>query len=148
MHLLASKHGGFVDDEGIVDLDQSPAELVILSAADSSLASLASAVDNLPLDFPSVRLANWMQLAKPAALDLYRHKVLDHAKVVVVSLLGGENYWPYGVEQLSEWLSQAPPQNPRQLIIVPGDDSADPALTAASSVAPEQAQNFTRLHAQ
>jgi len=144
MHLLASKPGGFVDDEGIVDLDQSPADLVILSAADSSLASLASAVDALPTEFPSVRLANWMQLAKPAAFDLYRHKVLDHAKVVVVSLLGGKNYWPYGFEQLLEWLAEASEKSPRQLIIVPGDDSADPELTMASSVSPEQAHRVWR----
>jgi len=144
MHLLASKPGGFVDDEGIVDLDQSPADLVILSAADSSLASLASAVDGLSSDFSSVRLANWMQLAKPAAFDLYRHKVLDHAKVVVLSLLGGKNYWPYGFEQLSEWLSESSERSPRQLIIVPGDDSADPELTMASSVSPEQAHRVWR----
>lgn len=144
MHLLASKPGGFVDDEGIVDLQQTPADLVILSAADSSLASLAKAVDLLPPDFPSVRLANWLQLAKPAAFDLYRDKVLDHAKVVVVSLLGGKNYWPYGFEQLLEWLSEASPHKPRQLIIVPGDDSSDPELTQASSVSSEQVHRVWR----
>jgi len=141
MHLLASKPGGFVDDEGIVDLDQSPADLVILSAADSSLAALAGAVQQLPEDFPSVRLANWMQLAKPAAFDLYRHKVLDHAKVVVLSLLGGKGYWPYGFEQLCDWLSEQPD---RQLVIVPGDDSPDQELSMVSSVSPEQAHRVWR----
>lgn len=141
MHLLASKPGGFVDDEGIVDLDQSPADLVILSAADSSLAALAGAVQQLPENFPSVRLANWMQLAKPAAFDLYRHKVLDHAKVVVLSLLGGKNYWSYGFEQLCDWLNEQPG---RQLMIVPGDDSPDPELSMASSVSLEQAHRIWR----
>lgn len=44
MHLLVAQPGGFVDDEGIIDLNQTPADIVILSAADSSLAALASAV--------------------------------------------------------------------------------------------------------
>ncbi|CAM3138672.1 cobaltochelatase subunit CobN [Moritella viscosa] len=134
MHLLAAQPGGFTDDEGIIDLEQSPADIVILSAADSSLAALASGVEVLELNFPSIRLANWMQLLKPAAFDLYQDKVLDHAKVVVVSLLGGENYWQYGFEQLQDWLAASSVRNPRQLIIVPGDDSPDEVLFSASSV--------------
>ena len=93
MHLLASKPGGFSDEEGIIDLNQSTADIVILSSADSALAALAAGVESLPEEFPSVRLANWMQLLKPAAYDLYEDKVLSHAKVVVVSMLGGANYW-------------------------------------------------------
>ena len=95
MHLLAAQPGGFSDDEGIIDLDQSPADIVLLSAADSALAALAHSCEQLPIDYPSVRLANWMQLKKPAALDLYIDKTLEKAKVVVVSLLGGAAYWSY-----------------------------------------------------
>ena len=106
MHLLAAKPGGFTDDEGIIDLGQTPAYVVILSAADSSLAALASSAESMPDAFPSLRLANWMQLLKPAAFDLYQDKVLDRASLVVVSLLGGENYWQYGHERLLAWQQQ------------------------------------------
>ena len=92
MHLLAAQPGGFSDDEGIIDLQQNPADIVVLSAADSALAALANSAESLPDDFPTIRLANWMQLIKPAALDLYQDKVLDGAKVVVVSFLGGAGY--------------------------------------------------------
>ncbi len=96
MHLLAAKPGGFVDDEGIIDLAQTPGDIVILAAADSLLSALAQGVTSLLLDpdayanrqhtpLPSIRLANWMQLLKPAAFDLYEDKVLEHAQVVVVS---------------------------------------------------------------
>lgn len=141
MHLLAAKPGGFVDDEGIVDLNQTPADMVILSAADNVLAALSGAVqlfaeDNHEAGAPSVRLANWMQLLKPAAYDLYEHKVLDHTKVVVLSLLGGAAYWSYGFERLQAW-AQADSQ--RTLIIVPGDDTPDPELFSASSVADSEA---------
>ena len=144
MHLLKSQPGGFVDEEGIIDLDQSPADIIILSAADSSLGALTHAAENLPADFPTIRLANWLQLLKPAAFDLYQAKVLDHAKVVVVSLLGGSSYWQYGVEQLEEWLKGARPKRPRQLIVVSGDDSADPELTELSSIGEPELQRVWR----
>ena len=150
MHLLAAQPGGFVDDEGIIDLDQSPADILILSAADSSLAALAAGVANLAESdetgtaWPSVRLANWMQLLKPAAYDLYEHKVLDQAKVIVLSLLGGQNYWLYGFERLQAWANASTPAKPRQLIIVPGDDALDPALLAASNVEQQEWQRTWR----
>ena len=131
MHLFAAKPGGFVDDEGIIDLEQTPADIVILSAADSSLSVLASAAEKLNEDFPSIRLANWMHLRKPAAFDLYRDKVLDDSNVVIVSLLGGKSYWEYGFERLQDWLSEKPT---RTLIVVPGDDTEDAELFQASNV--------------
>jgi len=133
MHLLAAKPGGFVDEEGIVDLDQSPADIVILTAADTQLAALSAGLSVSELgdsDGPSVRIANWMALIKPAAYDLYEQKVLRHARLVLVSLLGGRNYWQYGFERLEEWAHS----HNRTLILVPGDDSVDPELLTASSI--------------
>ncbi|MBX2809748.1 MAG: cobaltochelatase subunit CobN [Cellvibrionaceae bacterium] len=141
MHLLASQPGGFSEQEGIVDLGQTPADMVILSAADSALAALASVAQTLPEDFPSVRLANCLHLSKPAAFDLYRHKVLEQSSLVVVSLLGGMNYWPYAVEQLQHWAGEAAQ---RQLIIVPGDDSPDAAVFEKSTVTSDQAVRVWR----
>jgi len=142
MHLFAAKPGGFVDDEGIIDLEQSPADIVILSAADSSLSALVAAANNLPDDFPSIRLANWMHLRKPAAFDLYQHQVLDGSKLVVVSLLGGQSYWEYGFERLQTW---AKSQTDRQLIIVPGDDTEDGELFSASTVSESEAIRIWRF---
>ena len=144
MHLLASKPGGFTDEEGIVVLAQSAADLIVLSAADTTLAALAAVIDELPDTFPSVRLANWMQLIKPAAYDLYEDKVLSKAHVVVVSLLGGKSYWSYGLERLQEWQHQGTTVSPRQLIVVPGDDEIDPELVAACSVDSDSAKRVWR----
>jgi len=130
MHLLAGRPGGFTDDEGIIDLQQTPADIIVLSAADSALAALANTADGLPEEYPTIRLANWMQLLKPAAFDLYRDKVLDHAKIIVVSFLGGASYWQYGFERLVDW---AQADKKRQLILVPGDDSIDDELFTAST---------------
>ena len=148
MHLLAAKPGGFVDDEGIVDLGQAPADIVVLAAADTVLGALAHGLDLATQEcqhaaeaLPSVRLANWMQLLKPAAYDLYEDKVLEHSQLVVLSLLGGEHYWSYGFARLQAW-AQAKPG--RQLIVVPGDDAPAPELLAASTCAMEDAHRVWR----
>lgn len=130
MHLLAAKPGGFNDEEGIIDLQQTPADIVILSAQDTSLGLLADVVENLDDDFPTVRLANLINLNKPTAYDLYEHSVLQHAKLIIVSLLGGENYWPYGVGQL---VALAKRNSNLNLVFVPGDDAADKELFSAST---------------
>ena len=137
MHLLAAQPGGFVEEEGIIDLGQDPAKVVILAAADTSLAMLATAAEQLGSELPSIRLANWSHLLKPAAFDLYEHKVLEQAELVMVSLLGGASYWNYGFERLQAW-QQAKPN--RQLILVPGDDAQDLQLTQASSCKPASCQ--------
>lgn len=130
MHLLAAKPGGFNDEEGIIDLQQTPADIVILSAQDTSLGLLADVAENLPDNFPSIRLANLINLNNLSAYDLYEHTVLQHAKLIIVSLLGGSNYWPYGIEQLVALAKQ----HNIALILVPGDDIADPELLSHSTV--------------
>jgi cobaltochelatase CobN len=129
MHLLRTQPGGFVSDDNIADLGQTPAELVILCSGDSSLALLAEAAQQLPDDYPSVRLANPMQVQNHASVDLYVDEVLRHARVILISLHGGIAYWRYGVERLVE-LSQ----RGVQLILVPGDDRPDPELSDLSTV--------------
>ncbi|NBF04587.1 cobaltochelatase subunit CobN [Pseudomonas sp. Fl5BN2] len=129
MHLLRTQPGGFVSDDNIADLGQTPAELVILCSGDSSLALLADAAEQLPEDFPSFRLANPMQVQNHASVDLYVEQVLQHAKIILISLHGGIAYWRYGVERLV-----ALSQRGVQLILVPGDDRPDPELSDLSTV--------------
>lgn len=137
MHLLRTQPGGFVPDDSIADLGQTPAELVILCSGDSHLALLAETAQQLPEDFPSLRLANPMQVQNHASVDLYVDQVLRHAKVILVSLHGGVGYWRYGVEQLLELAARGV-----QLILVPGDDRPDPELTSLSTVPAEQAERL------
>lgn len=137
MHLLRTQPGGFVPDDSIADLGQTPAELVILCSGDSHLALLAETAEQLPDDFPSMRLANPMQVQNHASVDLYVDRVLRHAKLILVSLHGGVGYWRYGVEQLVELASRGV-----QLILVPGDDRPDPDLTGLGTVTGEAAERL------
>ena len=132
MHLLRTQPGGFVSDDNIADLGQTPAELVILCSGDSSLALLAEAAQQLPDDYPSVRLANPMQVQNHASVDLYVDEVLRHAKVILISLHGGIAYWRYGVERLVQLSERGV-----RLILVPGDDRPDPELSDLSTVGAE-----------
>jgi cobaltochelatase CobN len=137
MHLLRTQPGGFVPDDSIADLGQTPAELVILCSGDSHLAMLAEVAQQLPDDYPTLRLANPMQVQNHASVDLYVDQVLRHAKVIVLSLHGGIGYWRYGVEQLLTLKARG-----TQLILVPGDDRPDPELSALSSVPAAEAERL------
>src|SRR6266702_3737348 len=130
MHLLRTVPGGFVDDtKGVIRIDQKPADIVILSSADTTLSLLASVVPRLGDGFPSVRLANVTYLRQPASVDFYIEDVLQHARVVVVDHLGGEAYWPYGIEQVVA-LAERKKQT---LAMFSGDLQEDPNLLARST---------------
>src|SRR5690606_6566547 len=100
MHLLATQTGQIDGGAEAVDLAQSPGDIVILSAADSELASLARAFDALANPKPSLRLVNILQLQHNLSIDLYIEKTLRHAKLIVLRLLGGAGYWTYGLNEL------------------------------------------------
>ena len=137
MHLLAAQPGSVADGSEALDLGQTPGDLVVLSAADSELACLAAAQARLHgaggaggAGVPSLRLANLMHLGHNMSVDLYVETVVRHARLVVLRLLGGRGYWPYGVEQVAEACrAQAIP-----VAFLPGDDQPDADLAAASSL--------------
>ena len=133
MHLLKAQPGVVADGSEAVDLGQTPGDIVVLSAADTELASLAAARATLGETFPSVRLANLMQLSHNASVDLYCEAVIAEARLVIVRLLGGKSYWPYGVEQIVETCAAAG----ANLVLLPGDDQPDPELAAHSTASPE-----------
>ncbi len=133
MHLLQAQPGAIADGSEPVDLGQSPGDIVVLSAADTELASLSAARAGFGDDFPSLRLANLMQLSHNFSVDLYVEKVIAGARLVVVRLLGGVGYWPYGVEQLEA----ACAETGIPLALLPGDDQPDAELARRSSLPAE-----------
>ena len=130
MHLLQAQAGAVADGSQAVDLGQTPAEVIFLSAADSELAVLAGARALDGERLPGLRLANLMQLSHPMSVDLYVEQVIAHARLVVVRLLGGVGYWPYGVERLVEVCAA----HGVALALLPGDDQPDAELSDRSTV--------------
>ncbi len=129
MHLLATTSGVIDGAAEALDLNQSPADLVVLSAADSEIASLASAFDENR--HPGLRLANYLQLQHPLSVDLYIEKTLRFAKLIVLRLLGGASYWRYGLDQIADLAER----HNIKLVVLPGDAQADHELTARSTLA-------------
>ncbi len=133
MHLLAAQPGVVSDGSEAIDLGQTPGDVVVLSAADTELACLAAARAGLGDDFPSLRLANLLQLAHNMSVDVYVDAVVSGARLVVVRLLGGVGYWPYGVERIAETCRA----NGIALAMLPGDDQPDAELARISTLQPE-----------
>ena len=104
MHLLATRPGGHVEDDGlgVVRVAQTPGDIVVLTVSDTTLSLLAEVVNGLPDDFPRVRLANLMWLRQPASTDLYMDDVLRHAKAIVIEHLGSPSEWAYVVDQVCD----------------------------------------------
>ncbi|MBV8621297.1 MAG: cobaltochelatase subunit CobN [Curvibacter sp.] len=142
MHLLSTRPGGHVEDDGlgVVRVAQSPADIVVLSAADTTLALLADGAASLAPDHPSVRLANLMWLRQPASIDLYVDDVLRHARVVVIDHLGSPSDWAYLVEQAMA-LAQARGQ---WLAMFSGDFGEDPQLLMRSTAAVDDCRHLWR----
>lgn len=137
MHLLRTQPGAQLPADSIADLGQTPAELVILCTGDSHLSLLAEAARQLPDDYPSLRLASPAQLSNNASVDYYVEQVLQHAKVILISVHGGVSYWRYGVERLVELGARG-----ATVIMVPGDDKPDPELNALGNVSEEDSQRL------
>lgn len=133
MHLLAAQPGTISDGTDAIDLGQDPAAMVVLSAADSELSALAAAHARAG-GAPGLRLANLSRLSHHMSVDLYLDKVVAHARLVVVRLLGGKAYWPYGVEQIVALCRR----RGIALAVLPGDHKPDPDLMALSTLPADQ----------
>ncbi len=70
MHLLAATPGAIDDGTEPVDLGQTPADVVFLSAADTELAALSEARAEMT-DPPTLRLASLNHLRHPMSVDLH-----------------------------------------------------------------------------
>jgi len=131
MHRLAATPGGWNPDlEGVVFVEQTPAPIVFLTAADTEIQTLAAAVSQLPEEFPAVRGANLLNLHQQLSMDTYAEAVLESAQVIILRLLGGRSYWSYGLEVVRETAIQTG----AALFVLPGDDRPDPALISHSTV--------------
>jgi cobaltochelatase CobN len=130
MHLLPGDLRSIDDAGAAIDLGQTPADIVFLSFSDSELRLLARLHECEPDAPPSLRCAPLAQLKHPYSVDLYLETVAREAKLIVVRLLGGKDYWAYGVDQLA---ALARTQNIK-LAIVPGDVVDDARLDAAATL--------------
>jgi cobaltochelatase CobN len=130
MHLLTTSSTGLDEIVEAVDLGQPSGDIAILSFADSDLSGLAAAWEAERSGLPSVRLAHLRDLRHPMSVDLWIDRVGAHAKVIVVRLLGGLDWWKYGIERLSVLARE----RGIALAVLPGEDRDDQRLEVASTL--------------
>ena len=131
MHRIAATPGGWNPQaEGVIFIEQTPAPIIFLTAADTDIQTLAASTSQLPDGFPALRVVNLLQLQQQLTIDTYTENVLAFAQVIIVRLLGGSSYWSYGLEVVQETIQQTG----AALVVLPGDDRPDPDLISHSTV--------------
>src|SRR5258706_2378839 len=132
MPLLATNPGMIPGGSAAVDLAQARGKVLVRGSADPDFPLLAAANPRRRADdpaAPTLRLAPVMRLGHNLSVDLYID-VVAQARLVIARLLGGNAYWPYGVERLVETCRE----HGIPLALLPGDDKPDPELARLSTV--------------
>ena len=131
MHRLAATPGGWTPDtDGVIFIEQTPAPIVVLTSADTDIQCWSRVSEGWSHDAPEFRVMNLLQLQQQLAIDAYADSVLSQARVIILRLLGGQAYWPYGLEVVKAIAAD----HATALIMLPGDDRPDPDLLSHSTV--------------
>lgn len=133
MHVVFRESHGLEDTDTPFDPGQTPADLVVLSFSDSDLGAFAAGWHRgggPGGELPTLRLCNLVALRHPASVDNYVEATLTGAKGILIRLIGGENYWPYGVMQVQDFARR----HNIALAILPADGRIDAALDAHSTL--------------
>ncbi len=134
MHVVFRESHGLEETETPFDLGQDPAELVVLSFSDSDLGAFAAGWERSRRTgntaHPTLRLANLIALKHPLSVDTYAEKTLSGAKAILVRVIGGEAYWPYGLATLQDLARR----NGIALAVLPADGRPDARLDALSTL--------------
>ncbi|MEO8891021.1 MAG: cobaltochelatase subunit CobN, partial [Coleofasciculaceae cyanobacterium] len=131
MHRIAATPGGWDSQtEGVVFIEQTPAPIVLITAADTDIQTLAASLPQLPVGFAALRVVNLLQLQQQLTIDTYAQDVLASAQVIILRLLGGRSYWSYGLEVVRETVQATG----AALIVLPGDERPDLDLISHSTV--------------
>ncbi len=123
-----------------IDLGQTPADVVFLSFSDSDLNALARAYEAAPEPKPTLRIASLAALRHPFSIDLYLERVCARARLVVARVLGGADYWRYGVDELAALARRSGVK----LALLPGDRRGDARLDEASTLGADAVHEIWR----
>jgi cobaltochelatase CobN len=120
MHWTAAQPGCLDIERELVLIEQTPGEIVFLSAADTDLSCVASVWRER--FGKRLRIAHAFSLRQPVAADHYIETVLRKSKLVVARLLGGRAYFAHFIQGVLDLKEE--PVRPKFLIF-PGTESDD-----------------------
>jgi cobaltochelatase CobN len=127
MHWTAAQPGCLDIERELVLIEQTPGEIVFLSAADTDLSCVASVWRER--FGKRLRIAHAFSLRQPVAADHYIETVLRRSKLVVARLLGGQAYFAHFIQGVLDL--QEEPVRPKFLIFS-GTGSDDDELALLS----------------
>src|SRR6516164_732106 len=120
MHWTSAQPGCLDAERELFLINQSPGEIVFLSAADTDLTSVSITWRHR---FGSrLRLAHAFALRQPVAADHYVNTVVRKSKLLVARLLGGKSYFAHFIQGLIDLKEEG--GGPKCLIL-PGTGSDD-----------------------
>ena len=150
MHVVFREARGLEETAIPADPGQDPADLVVLSFSDSDLGAFAAgwhadraeaAAQGVPPGLPGLRLCNLALLRHPLSVDQYCDRTIAGARAVLVRLIGGEPYWPYGLASLQDMARR----RGIALALLPADGRADPTLERLSTLPAALLRRLTAL---
>ncbi|WOH84377.1 cobaltochelatase subunit CobN [Bradyrhizobium sp. BEA-2-5] len=130
MHVVFRESRGLEETATPRDIGQDPADLVVLSYSDSDLAAFAAGWRRGGSSLPSLRLANLAELRHPLSVDTYVERTLSQARGILVRLIGGESYWPYGLASVHRLAKE----RGIALVVLPADGRDDQRLDEFSTL--------------
>lgn len=143
MHVVFRESHGLDEADTPRDLGQSPAPLIFGSFSDSDLSAFAGAWHRMRAggDMADLRLVQLSDLRHPLSVDTWAEATAAQARAIVIRLIGGESYWPYGLATLSDLARR----RGIALAILPADGRPDPRLDALSTVSADTAGRLKSL---
>lgn len=145
MHVVFRESHGLEETDTPYDPGQTPGDLVVLSFSDSDLGAFAAgwhrARQGAAGGLPSLRLCNLVALRHPVSVDTYVEQTLSGAKGILIRLIGGEAYWPYGLASVQDLARR----RGIALAVLPADGRDDPRLDAVSTVPASTLRMLKRL---
>ncbi|TJZ92508.1 cobaltochelatase subunit CobN [Paracoccus gahaiensis] len=141
MHVVFREKVGLDQTDTPYDPGQTPGDLVVLSFSDSDLGAFAAGWKRAAGGLPSLRLCNLVALRHPVSVDTYVEQTLSGARGILIRLIGGEAYWPYGLASVADLARR----RGIALAVLPADGRDDARLEAASTV-PASVLRVLRRH--
>lgn len=130
MHVVFREVHGLDRADAPFDPEQDPADLVVLSFSDSDLGAFAAGWHRAAGELPTLRLQNIVALKHPVSVDTYIERTLSGAKAILIRLIGGAAYWPYGLASVQDLARR----KGIALAVLAADGRSDPELDAASTL--------------
>lgn len=132
MHRVATESGHLDHEHPQHEIEQTPAEVVFLSAADTDLAAVAQTW--LPLLGERLRLLHAAPLQHPETAQKYVRQVVASARIVVMRLLGGDGYFPHLLDELRHLRSHGAQT---RCLLIPSTDQWDAGVLPDNDFAEE-----------